>query len=81
MKLYELPEIEPRRPYAEDQPEGYLESDRDFVTNNLEACVWFLENHAKLQELVTRTCRLIGLLEHVDFDEIAKRLENDPPKH
>ena len=34
--------INPRRPLYDDKPEGYLESDRDFVENNLELCVQIL---------------------------------------
>lgn len=44
------PEIKPRRPFDDDCPEGYLESDRDFVDNNLEACVSFLEAAQKRGE-------------------------------
>jgi len=35
--------IKPRRPLDDDQPDGYQESDRDFVFNNLKVCVSFLE--------------------------------------
>lgn len=34
----------PRQPYDDSRPEyGYMESDRDFVLNNLEVCVFLLE--------------------------------------
>lgn len=33
----------PRRPLDNDMPDGYLESDQDFVINNLEWCVTKLE--------------------------------------
>jgi len=38
------PALKPRRPYDDETPLGYLESDKDFVLNNLEACVWFLQD-------------------------------------
>ncbi len=34
--------ITPRRPYDQDFP-GYLEGDRDYVLNNLDACVEILD--------------------------------------
>lgn len=34
----------PRRPYEADCPEGYLESDRDWVENNMELCIQFLNS-------------------------------------
>ncbi len=36
-------EVHHRRPLDDDNPDGYLESDMDFVLNNLDACVKFLE--------------------------------------
>lgn len=35
--------IHPRRPLDDDNPDGYLESDQDFVLNNLEVAVELLE--------------------------------------
>lgn len=37
--------INPRRPLDDDEPDGYLESDRDWVDNNFDAVIEFLENH------------------------------------
>ena len=42
MKLERLKVI-PRRLLDDDNPDGYLESDKDFVLNNIETCVVFLE--------------------------------------
>ena len=39
-----IPEVISRRPYDDDLPDGYLESDNDFIENNKEAVIWFLEN-------------------------------------
>jgi len=36
-------EIKPRRLLNDDNPDGYLESDKDFVLNNITACLIFLE--------------------------------------
>ena len=33
----------PRRPLDDDMPDGYLESDMDYMGNNHEICIWFLE--------------------------------------
>lgn len=35
--------IKARRPLYDDLPDGYMESDRDFVNNNFDACLEFLE--------------------------------------
>lgn len=40
-------EVTPRRPLDDSNPGGYKESDKDFVLNNLEACVAFLEAKPK----------------------------------
>lgn len=40
----------PRRPLDDDDPDGYFESDRDFVLNNLEWCVEQLENHKQTDQ-------------------------------
>lgn len=41
--------VEPRRPYYDEVPDYYLESDKDYVLNNLDACVWYLDNHELIQ--------------------------------
>lgn len=40
-----MTKIKPRRPLDNDNPDGYLESDKDFVLNNIEACIAFLERN------------------------------------
>ncbi len=32
----------------------YFEGDRDFTENNMDACVWFLENRDKINNMVKR---------------------------
>jgi hypothetical protein len=43
-----MPEVKPRRPLEDDEPDGYLESDMDWARNNRDAVVWFLTNHAAI---------------------------------
>lgn len=47
----EIPSIVKRRPLDDDRPDEYLESDNDFVLNNFDACVWFLEHRDELEDL------------------------------
>jgi hypothetical protein len=41
------PTIMPRRPFDDDKPDGYQESDRDYVVNNIDACVAYLDRKTK----------------------------------
>ena len=41
--------IYPRRPYNDEKPDGYMESDKDFVLNNLDAAVELLERELKIK--------------------------------
>jgi hypothetical protein len=41
--LHLLAQIEPRRPLNDDEPDGYLESDIDWVRNNLTKLVAIME--------------------------------------
>jgi hypothetical protein len=44
-----IPKVKKRRRY----PLGsYMESDRDFIDNNRRACIWFLENRDRINELL-----------------------------
>jgi len=49
-KSEETIRINSRRPYDDDNPDGYLESDKDFVLNNIDACLQFLESNNDLEE-------------------------------
>lgn len=68
------PKVIPRRPLDDDNPSGYLESDRDFVLNNIDACVWFLESTVKLpveaQSLIDVKCvKCEKTIENCECDE------------
>jgi hypothetical protein len=71
--------IIPRRPYDDEKPNGYLESDRDFVLNNIDMAIKFLERELAVQQGTTRqriaintnastnTKELAGLLHHISI--------------
>lgn len=52
IKKLKMPRVKPRQPYEDDRPNGYMESDRDYMENNLDACVWFLDNHKAIRALL-----------------------------
>lgn len=43
-------DIIPRRPLDDDNPDGYLENDKDFVLNNLEVAVELLEKELMVKK-------------------------------
>lgn len=49
-----IPRVKKRRFYDRLNYPGYLESDSDFVENNIAACVWFLENRDKIKQALQR---------------------------
>jgi len=53
----------PRRPYIDEEPDGYLESDNDFVKNNHEVVVKLLEGDAlkKFAELIVKECVIVAM--------------------
>jgi hypothetical protein len=49
--------LKPRRPYIDEEPDGYLESDMDYLDNNLEATRVFFEGGLeRFAELIVREC-------------------------
>lgn len=42
--------VQKRRPYLDDKPDGYLESDRDYLENNNDAAVKLLDLTLKLSQ-------------------------------
>ena len=53
--MNKCPKIEPREPLDDEYPEGYMESDKDFIMHNIDAAVWLLENELKKREKVCFT--------------------------
>lgn len=48
-ELPAMPPTDDRKPYDPDQPDGYLESDNDWIDRNLEAVRWLADNHAAIR--------------------------------
>lgn len=65
-----MPPVTPRRPYIDDEPDGYLESDRDMAENNSEAVLWFLENHELIRQALAQ--RVLLPLETPVFEQSGK---------
>jgi hypothetical protein len=55
----DLPTPNPRRLYNEEEPDGYLESDQDYIENNLSLAVKLLEAHAEGRITLTKETREI----------------------
>ena len=52
--------LKPRRLYDDNEPDGYLESDLDFLDNNLEATRVFFEGGLeKFAELIVQECQTV----------------------
>lgn len=49
-KPIKFPKVIPRRPYIDSEPDGYIEGDRDWLANNNDTAVWFLENRDMLKK-------------------------------
>ena len=67
-KLKDLPEYLPRRPLDDDKPDGYMESDRDYLLNNRFVAVALLDEYAGM---------LPQLLKAVEALEIARGLVDE----
>ena len=52
--LASFPEVEDRELWDNNEPDGYMESDSDFVIHNMEAAVWFLENAETIKKLLDK---------------------------
>ena len=60
--------LKPRRPYYDDEPDGYMESDLDYLDNNLEATRAFFEGGLeKFAELLIRECHALVDYENKQF--------------
>ena len=61
--------LKPRRPYDDNEPDGYLESDLDFLDNNLEATRVFFEGGLeKFAELIVQECLKIAKNREDEFE-------------
>lgn len=68
--------VSPRRSYDDAKPDGYLESDQDFVEHNMEAAVAFLEGVAEIAKHVTsRFTRLTGKIQLRKSVELSHHYE------
>lgn len=50
-----MPRVKKRQPFVDvlgHKSSVYMESDKDFVSDNIAACVWFLENRDKLKTAI-----------------------------
>lgn len=53
--------LKPRRLYDDNEPDGYLESDLDYLDNNLEATRVFFEGGLeKFAELIVKECMSVA---------------------
>ncbi len=55
--LKQMPAVNARRPLDDDAPDGYLESDRDWIRNNEAAIIWLLEHAEVLRSSLTPCSR------------------------
>lgn len=47
--MTEMPPTQDRRPYDDEDPDGYLEGNNDWAENNNEAVEWLADNHAAIR--------------------------------
>jgi hypothetical protein len=52
-----VPKVKPRRLYDRKQYPGYLEGDRDWTENNMDACIWFLKNRDRIAAQLKATAK------------------------
>ena len=48
-RLDEMPETTDRQPLYASEPDGFLESDQDWVRSNEDAVRWFADNHRAIR--------------------------------
>ncbi len=49
-----IPKVNLRRLYDAENPDGYEESDMEYLENNREAAVWFLDNRDAIASLIAK---------------------------
>lgn len=76
-----MPPIQPRRLWDESEPDGYLESDFDFVHNNIEAAVYLLEEALRSRSSMTERPPVegqdAGLVPAVTAIHVCKWIDRD----
>jgi hypothetical protein len=69
--------LKPRRPYYDDEPDGYLESDLDYFDNNLEATRVFFEGGLeKFAELIVAECLMKAIGAKIRGESIDTLIQN-----
>ena len=72
-------EVKPRRLHDDDKPDGYKESDQDYLLNNRELAVQLLDDYEKnLAELKFLDCLYAAGVDNWDgYDYAQEMLEED----
>lgn len=71
--MNEIPPVIPRRLYEDQIPGGYMESDRDYMENNRDACIWFLDNATELKREL-EILRKKSLQRFLDIGELEEEI-------
>ena len=69
--MMRVPKTKPRRLLDPKQRDGYRESDQDFVLNNIDACVWFLEHRDEIAEMAKQANRRKAKVQ--DFGDLRSK--------
>lgn len=64
--------INPRRPYDDDDPGGYVESDNDFIGNNRYVVLELLEGEALTEYAEALASDILGALDEIDKESSEK---------
>lgn len=49
LEVAPMPECDSRQLWSDDEPDGYLESDRDWSERNTEVVAWLADNHSDIR--------------------------------
>lgn len=75
--------IKARRPYSDEEPYNqYLESDNDFMANNHDVVIEFLEGDGleRFAELIVRECAKVIIDNEVDYPMTGAVYDGDQAK-
>lgn len=59
-----MTKITPREPLDDRYPNGYMESDRDYVLKNIDACVEFLDSEVNKEKIPSYYCQTCFMPPH-----------------